>query len=268
MAKGLDISQNSDINGESANARGCIEYRWLDLGNDPMKEKALKMVITVDGPAGSGKSTVSRFIAQRLGILYLDTGAMYRAVALHVNRGEISVQDKGELKKQCQGLDLRFVRDGTESRLYSGEEDISRAIRSSEIDMLSSKVSALKEVREAMTELQRKIGSDGRLVAEGRDMGTVVFPDADLKFFVTASPEQRSLRRYRERLEGDETVSLKEVEKDLIKRDDQDTKRAIAPLRPAEDAMIVDTSEMDANQVVDVMLCAVGAKFPGVFVGD
>ncbi len=231
-----------------------------------MKEKALKKVITVDGPSGSGKSTVSRLLAQRLGILYLDTGAMYRAVALHVKRGQISVHDKGKLKKLCQGLDLRFVRDGTESRLHSGEEDISRAIRSPEMDMLSSEISALKEVREAMTELQRKIGRDGSLVAEGRDMGTVVFIDADHKFFITASPEVRALRRYRERLERDEEVSLKEVAEELIKRDDQDTKRAIAPLRPAEDAMIVDTSEMDTDQVVEVMLGAVGVEFPGVFV--
>ncbi len=227
-----------------------------------MKKKSVKQIFTVDGPAGSGKSTVSRLLAERLGVLYLDTGAMYRAVALHVKREKILIGDKPKLKELCRSLDLRFVKDGMESRLYLGEEDISMAIRSPEMDMLSSSISALKEVRGAMTRLQRRIGRDGSLVAEGRDMGTIVFPDADFKFFVTASSEVRAMRRYRERLDRGEEVSFKDVEDDLIRRDNQDTKRAIAPLKPAEDAMIVDTSEMDVEQVVEVMLNAVDIKPP------
>lgn len=225
-----------------------------------MKKTSAHTVITVDGPAGSGKSTVSRLLAERLGFLYLDTGAMYRAVALHVERENISVQDKRELKALCRRLDLRFVKEGAGSRLHSGEEDISMAIRSPEMDMLSSTISAQKEVREAMTELQRRIGRNAELVAEGRDMGTIVFPDADYKFFVTASPEVRALRRYRERLGRGEEVSLKDVEQEMIMRDDQDMKRAIAPLKAAEDAMIIDTGELNAEQVVEVMLDAVGIK--------
>lgn len=217
-------------------------------------ETAVKKIITIDGPAGSGKSTVSRLLAQELGILYLDTGAMYRAVALCVKKEDVDMKDHKRLRSLCRNLDLRFEKDGTGSRLFLGEEDISAAIRSPEMDMLSSKVSAVGEVREAMTGLQRKIGRDGALVAEGRDMGTVVFPDADYKFFVTASPEIRARRRFKERMGRNEDVSLKDVEEDLVKRDDQDKKRAIAPLRPAEDAMIIDTGPLDAHQVVALML--------------
>lgn len=229
-----------------------------------MKERTVHKVITVDGPAGSGKSTVSRLLAERLGVLYLDTGAMYRAVALHVKRAKISAQDKQKLKDLCRRLDLKFVKDGIGCRLYSGEEDISMEIRSPEMDMLSSKISAQQEVREAMTELQRRIGRGGDLVAEGRDMGTIVFPDADFKFFVTASPDVRALRRYQERLDRGEEISFNDVEEDLIKRDDQDTNRAVAPLKPAEDAMIIDTGELDVEQVVEMMLNVVGINSPDV----
>jgi len=212
------------------------------------------MIVTVDGPAGSGKSTVSRLLAKRLGVLYLDTGAMYRAVALYVKRRKIDIRDEVGLKALCMDLDLKFSEDGTGSRLYSGEEDISSAIRTPEMDMLSSRVSAVGQVREAMTELQRKIGREGSLVAEGRDMGSVVFPDADHKFFLTASPGVRAMRRFKEREDRGEDVSPGEVEEELRKRDAQDSARAIAPLRPAEDAMIIDTSEMEVREVVDLAL--------------
>ncbi|MFZ7113364.1 MAG: (d)CMP kinase [Desulfatiglandales bacterium] len=212
------------------------------------------MIVTVDGPAGSGKSTVSRLLAKRLGVLYLDTGAMYRAVALYVKRRKIDIRDEVSLKALCMDLDLKFSEDGTGSRLYSGKEDISSAIRTPEMDMLSSRVSAVGQVREAMTELQRKIGREGSLVAEGRDMGSVVFPDADHKFFLTASPGVRAMRRFKEREDRGEDVSPGEVEEELRKRDAQDSARAIAPLRPAEDAMIIDTSEMEVREVVDLAL--------------
>ena len=211
-------------------------------------------VITIDGPAGSGKSTVSRLLARRLKVLYLDTGAMYRAVALQAKRKGVDLKDREKVSRLCRDLDLHFkTLDGT-TRLFVGAEDISAAIRSPEMDMLSSAVSAIKEVREAMTLLQRKMAEQGGVVAEGRDMGTVVFPDADYKFFVNADPGVRAGRRYRERLERGESVSREEVEKELKKRDDQDMTRALAPLVPAQDAIIIDTTHLSVEEVVEKMV--------------
>jgi len=219
------------------------------------KQKAkMKTIITIDGPAGSGKSTVSRLLARDLGYLYLDTGAMYRAAALQSAREGVDPVNKGVLERLCRSLDLEFRLEGGENRLYLGEEDISGAIRSPEMDWLSSTLSALGEVREAMTELQRTLGNRGRVVAEGRDMGTVVFPMARFKFFITADLKVRAQRRYRERVMRGETVSLENVERDLMKRDEQDMNRLLSPLRPAEDAITIDTSDLDPGQVVDMML--------------
>lgn len=211
-------------------------------------------IITIDGPAGSGKSTVSRMVADKLGLLLLDTGAMYRAVALKAKRMGLDFDDRENLKKMCRELDLRFNRDGEKTKLYLDGEDISSSIRTPEMDMLSSRVSAQKEVRSAMTDLQRRFAGKGGLVAEGRDMGTVVFPDSNHKFFITASPEVRVERRYKERAGRGESITRQEVERELRKRDHQDETRAIAPLRPAEDAIIIDTSTLNLEQVVERIL--------------
>ena len=220
-------------------------------------ERPMNPVVTIDGPAGSGKSTVSRAVATTLHFLYLDTGAMYRAVALQATREGIDFRDGKKLWELCKNLDLQFQQHGTGSKLFIGEEDISNLIRTPEMDLLSSKISAMKEVREAMTELQRKIGRKGPLVAEGRDMGTVVFPDAPCKFFITASAEIRAERRYRERKDRGESVSKADVARELKKRDEQDTTRAIAPLRPAPDARIIDTTTLNAAQVAEEIIKAI-----------
>jgi CMP/dCMP kinase len=212
-------------------------------------------VITIDGPAGSGKSTISRLLAKKIGYLYLDTGAMYRAVALAAKREKIHLNDGKALEELCNSLDLRFIPDQAPPRLFLNGEDISAAIRIPEMDMASSKVSAVSEVRKAMTGLQRKMAKGMTLVAEGRDMGTVVFPDAKHKFYLTASLEIRTERRYKERLERGEAVNRMFVESQLKKRDHQDETRSIAPLRPAEDAKIIDTTEMTPEQVIGAILC-------------
>jgi cytidylate kinase len=214
----------------------------------------VKTIVTIDGPAGSGKTTASRLVAKQLGYLYLDTGAMYRAAALQAAREGVGPEESEALGRLCRSLDLEFRTEDGDNRVYLGGEDVSEAIRSPEMDLLSSTLSAVKEVREAITGLQRKLGSRGCIVAEGRDMGTVVFPEANFKFFLVADPKIRAERRYLERTARGETVRRQDVEKELRKRDEQDTTRPLSPLRPATDARIIDTSTLDAHQVMDVML--------------
>lgn len=209
-------------------------------------------IVTIDGPSGAGKSTISRILAKQYGFVYLDTGAMYRAVALQSKREGIELDDAKALQEMCTGLDLKFISSKEDMpKIYLGDEDISSLIRTPEMDMLASGISAVQEVREAMTEMQRKMGQNGGVVAEGRDIGTVVFPNADYKFFITASTAVRAERRYKERTERGESVAFHDVETELIQRDDQDQSRAIAPLQPAEDAQIIDTTDMDIKQVVE-----------------
>ena len=217
-------------------------------------------VITIDGPAGSGKSTISRALASEIGYAYLDTGAMYRAVAFAAKHEGIPMDDGLKLGKLCADLDLSFNVDQDPPRLYMGNKDISEQIRSPEMDMLSSNVSAVKEVREAMCNLQRKIsrGRSTGLVAEGRDMGTVVFPNARFKFLLTASLEERALRRYLELQVRGKAVGKESVMKNLKIRDNQDENRALAPLKPAPDALIIDSTGMKIEEVVGRMLKHVG----------
>jgi len=211
-------------------------------------------IITIDGPSGSGKSTISRMLAKRINFLYLDTGAMYRAVALAATREKMDLADGKRLGGLCKSLDLHFNTDVEPPRLLLGDEDISMAIRGPEMDMFSSEVSAVREVREAMVSLQRKMAKGAKIIAEGRDMGTVVFPEAGHKFFLTASHEVRAERRYRERLERGESVSRGIVEAELRKRDHQDESRSISPLRPAEDAIIIDSIGLVPEAVVQKIL--------------
>jgi cytidylate kinase len=232
----------------------------------PWKRSSLEMnnVIAIDGPTGSGKSTVSRLVAKRLNYPHLDTGAMYRVVALALKRARIGLHDKAAISKVCNDLDIHFVPEGDATRVYVGKEDVSEAIREPHMDLLASDVSALEVVREAMTNLQRKIGSQGPLVAEGRDMGTVVFPDAQHKFYIDASLEVRIERRFQERKNRGETISREKVREDLIKRDHQDMNRSLAPLKPAKDATIIDTTKLTLNQVVEKILTYLGSHVNGL----
>lgn len=212
-----------------------------------------KLLITIDGPAGAGKTTVSRALAERLGYRYIDTGALYRGVAYEVSLRGIDPQNENELQDLCRQLQLSFVTNEKGLRLYSGKKDISDHIRTPEISMLASAVSAKSVVREYLLEAQRDIGHQKDAVFEGRDMGTVVFPHADIKFFLDASPEVRALRRFRESDAGS-GQSLKEVQKDIQQRDTNDSTRRLAPLRPADDAIRIDSTTLSVEKVVDLML--------------
>jgi len=217
-------------------------------------------IITIDGPAGSGKSTISRLLAKKIRFLYLDTGAMYRGVALAAGRRSIGLDDGKRLGDLCGSVDLHFETGENTPRLFLDHEDISLAIRSPEMDIAASTVSAVKEVREAMTDLQRKIAKGANIVAEGRDMGTVVFPHAEHKFFLTASVDARADRRFRERLSRGEPVSSASVGAELRKRDHQDETRALAPLKPAEDAIVIDSTGLSIELVLEKIFSHIKRK--------
>jgi cytidylate kinase len=228
-----------------------------------MAEK--KNIITIDGPSGAGKSTISKLLAARLHYTYLDTGAMYRVVGLQVERAGVDVKAEKGRKKLAQllnSLDLKLApgEAGGETRAFLAGEDVSHAIRTPEMAMIASRISAEPEVRQKLTEMQRAIGNNGAIVAEGRDMGTVVFPGAQYKFFLDATPEERARRRQLQLLEKGQKVEFKEILAQTKKRDRDDSSRALAPLKPADDAIVIDSSEMNIDEVVSFMLAAIEKK--------
>ena len=212
-----------------------------------------KLLITIDGPAGAGKTTVSRALADRLGYRYIDTGALYRGVALAAKSRKIDPQDDAQLAQLCDELELTFIRNEKGLQLLSNGDDITDYIRAPEITMLASAVSARPVVRQYLLDLQRDLGNEKSAVFEGRDMGTVVFPDADLKFFLNASTRKRAQRRFNE-LKTDGLQTLDQVERDMQQRDQHDSTRALAPLKPARDAIVMDSTDMTVAQVVAEML--------------
>jgi len=213
---------------------------------------ARPFIVAIDGPAGAGKSTVSRLLARRLGLSYVDTGALYRTVALAASREGIGAADDARLGELIGRIRISFRAVGEENRVELEGEDVSAAIRTPEISLAASAVSARPVVRGGLLGLQRRLALEAPAgaVLEGRDIGTVVFPDADLKFFLEASSGIRARRRYEELFQKGAESSLDAVLADQTKRDRDDSSRAVAPLRPADDAIRVDTSELPLSEVV------------------
>lgn len=208
-------------------------------------------MVAIDGPAGSGKSSAARLVAERLGYTLLDSGAIYRALALAAGEQDVHMDDGPALAELAGRLPLRFsLLDGS-NHVLLGERDVSLDIRTQEVSAGASRVSAQPAVRDALLELQRRFAARGPVVAEGRDMGTVVFPGALLKVFLRADPVERARRRHRELLEQGHETSLEEVLNQQEARDHADSSRAVAPLRPADDAVILDSTDLSLEQVVD-----------------
>ncbi len=224
-----------------------------------------KPIITIDGPAGAGKSTVSKTLAGRLGFAYLDTGALYRAVALAAQENAIDPADEARLAELCRSLDIACDQEGETLRVRLNGRDVTELIRSAEMGLLASKVSASPAVRAALLDVQRRAGERGGVVAEGRDMGTVVFPYADFKFFLDASVEERAERRYRELVDRGARVSREEVLRDIVVRDRQDRERSLAPLAVPDDAVTIDSTNLTVLQIVEAIADRVKRVVPQLF---
>lgn len=208
------------------------------------------MNIAIDGPAGAGKSTIAKLAAKGLGFLYVDTGAMYRAIGLYLLENEVDYNEESQLLEALDkiNIEIKYV-DGVQ-RVILNDRDVSEAIRREEVGQAASTTSALKPVRAKLLDLQRDIAAKNDVIMDGRDIGTNILPNAELKIYLTASVEVRAQRRYKELVEKGETPDLEEVKKGIEQRDYQDMNRDIAPLRQAEDAVLVDTSDMTIDEVV------------------
>jgi cytidylate kinase len=223
-------------------------------------------IVAIDGPAGAGKSTASRRAAARLGFAMVDTGAIYRAVALAATRRGIALDDDARLAELLPGVDVRFAppaSEGAGQRVLLGDEDVSTEIRTPPMSLGASKVSGRPVVRAGLLDLQRRLAlapGNAGAVLEGRDIGTVVFPDAEAKFFLTASPEERARRRHAELAAKGDRQTYEEVLADQLRRDRDDSERAVAPLKPAADAVLIDTSGLSLDAVVERLVGEVEAR--------
>ncbi|MDY3905492.1 MAG: (d)CMP kinase [Lawsonibacter sp.] len=217
--------------------------------------------VAIDGPAGAGKSTLARQAARELGFLYVDTGAIYRTVALKTVRAGADPSDPAQVVPLLEGLDIRmdYGPDGAQ-RMFLEGEDVSSAIREHQISGLASKVSAIPEVRAFLLDFQRKLAREHDVLMDGRDIGTVVLPDADVKIFLTAAPESRARRRLLELEQKGQKTDFETILRDIVLRDEEDRNRPIAPLRQAEDAVLLDTTQLNLEQSLQALLSIIKEK--------
>ena len=216
--------------------------------------------IAIDGPSGAGKSTVAKALAKKLGYIYVDTGALYRAIGLYVRRAGVLPENSAGVIALLPEIDVRLAYENGEQKVLLSGEDVGSLIRTNEISAYASKVSAIPEVRTFLLELQRDMARKNNVIMDGRDIGTVILPDADVKIFMTASPEARIRRRYEELLASGQSVTLEEVAAAVHERDKNDTTRATAPLKAAIDAIITDTTELDFNKSCDLLVKIIKEK--------
>ena len=222
--------------------------------------KTKRWIIAIDGPSGAGKSTVAKLLAKRLGYVVLDTGAMYRAVAFRAKQTGLCLEDEERLSRLASSLRVTFLTRNEELRVVCAGEDITEAIRSPDMSSLASDISKREGVRSALVRLQREMGRAGGVILEGRDIGTVVFPDADVKFYLDADAEERARRRYEELIGKGVKVTFQETLEDVIRRDRSDMTRAISPLRKAKDAVVIDSTHLSAEEVVEKMIRVIQQK--------
>ncbi len=209
--------------------------------------------VAIDGPAGAGKSSIARQVAQKLGFIYIDTGALYRTVGLNAVNNGVDLKDTSAIESSLDGLEveIKFIDD--EQRVYMNGTDVSDKIRTPEISLAASAVSSVPKVREFLFDLQKSLAESNNSIMDGRDIGTVVLPNADVKIFLTASAKARADRRYKQLEESGESVVWQDVYDDIVKRDYDDSHRAIAPLKQADDAVLADTSELTLEQSIELI---------------
>lgn len=213
-----------------------------------------KMIITIDGPAGAGKSTVSKMLAKRLGYVYLDTGSLYRALAYKALKDKIILDDISALNSLCSGISIVLKNIDGQMKVYVDGEDVGDKIRTEEIGLTASKISAFAIVRQRLLQMQREAGAHGGIVTEGRDMGSVVFPHADYKFYLDADIEERIKRRHKELLGKGNSSELQAIQNDMQARDRQDSKREIAPLKPTSSSIIIDSTKLSILEVIEKII--------------
>ena len=219
-----------------------------------------KMIITIDGPAGAGKSTVSKMLAKKLGYIYLDSGALYRALAYKALKDKIILDDISALNSLCSNISIVLKNIDDQMKVYVDGEDVGDKIRTEEIGLTASRMSAFAIVRQRLLKLQREAGDQGGIVAEGRDMGSVVFPHADYKFYLDADIEERIKRRYKELLGKSNLPEFQSIQKDMEARDKQDSKREIAPLKPTSSSIIIDSTKLSLLEVVEKIIQQISDK--------
>lgn len=219
-----------------------------------------KLIIAIDGPAGAGKSTIAKMLAHDLGYIYIDTGAMYRTVTYKAMKLNLDISDDYALWTMAVNTDILLKNDGGVSKVFCDGEDVSQKIRTEKITANVNRIAEIKEIREILRDKQRRLGAEGNVVMEGRDIGTVVFPNADIKFFLDADVSERATRRYKELKEKNENPKLEDINEAIIRRDSLDRSRGISPLKCAEDAIVVNSTSMTPGEVVDFMLEKVREK--------